>query len=130
MSNFLALAYTLAVLFLSFLMLFGSYNHIANPSFYNGFIPDILPKLLVNYLSAFVELIIGAIILFPGSRKIGASLFIGLMVSFFPIHIWDLLKEVPAIGSKEAAVARIIIQFVFVGIAYFVYKNSKPTRTN
>jgi hypothetical protein len=46
------------------------------------------------------------------------------MIAFFPIHIWDLLKEVPAIGSKDAAIIRLVVQFIFIGIAYFVFKKS------
>jgi uncharacterized membrane protein len=116
-----------AIIFLAVMMLFGAYNHVANPVFYNGFIPDFFPKLIVNYLSAFVELTIGILILAPNFRKIGSLSFIGLMIAFFPIHIWDLLKDVPAIGSKEAATIRIAVQFVLIGIGYFVFKKSKTT---
>ncbi len=114
----------LAIIFLSFMMLFGAYNHVANPAFYNGFIPDFFPKLIVNYFSAVVELVIGVLIIVPKWRKVGSLSFIGLMIAFFPIHIWDLLKEVPAIGSKEAAIIRLVVQFIFIGIAYFVFKKS------
>lgn len=85
----------------SFLMLFGGINHIIKPEFYNGFIPDFLPKLAVNYFSAIVELIIGGLILYPKTRKQGFLAFIALMFAFYPIHIWDLLKETPAIGSHQ-----------------------------
>lgn len=106
-------------------MLFGAYNHIANPNFYNGFIPDFLPKIAVNYLSALVELIIGVLILIPNKRNLGALSFVALMVAFFPIHIWDLLKDIPAIGSKQAAVIRLVVQCIFIAIGYFVFKKSK-----
>ena len=114
----------LAIIFLSFIMIIGAYNHIANPGFYNNFIPDFFPKLIVNYFTAVVELIIGVLIIFPKWRKLGALLFIALMIAFFPIHIWDLLKEVPAIGSKQLAATRLVIQFVLVGIGYFVFKKA------
>ena len=114
----------MAIIFLAFMMIYGAYNHVANPNFYNGFIPDFFPKLIVNYFSAIVELIIGLLILTPKWRKMGSLSFIGLMIAFFPIHIWDLLKDVPAIGSKEAAIIRLVVQFIFIGIAYFVYKKS------
>ena len=110
------------------MMIYGAYNHVANPDFYNGFIPDFFPKLIVNYFSAVVELIIGFLIIFPKWRKMGSLSFIGLMIAFFPIHIWDLLKEVPAIGSKDAAIIRLVVQFIFIGIAYFVFKKSDLTK--
>ena len=120
----------LAIFILAFMMIFGAYNHVADPEFYNGFIPDFFPKLIVNYISAIVELIIGALIILPNWRRLGALLFIGLMVAFFPIHIWDLLKDVPAIGSKQLAMIRLVVQFIFIGIAYFVFKKAKPMTTS
>ena len=120
----------LAIFILAFMMIFGAYNHVADPEFYNGFIPDFFPKLIVNYISAIVELIIGVLIILPNWRRLGALLFIGLMVAFFPIHIWDLLKDVPAIGSKQLAMIRLVVQFIFIGIAYFVFKKAKPMTTS
>ena len=93
-----------AIFILAFMMIFGTYNQVADPAFYDGFIPDFFPKLTVNYISPIVELIIGVLIILPNWRRLGALLFIGLMVAFFPIHIWDLLKDVPAIGSKQLAI--------------------------
>lgn len=116
----------LAIFILAFMMIFGAYNHVADPEFYDGFIPDFFPKLTVNYISAIVELIIGVLIILPNWRRLGALLFIGLMVAFFPIHIWDLLKDVPAIGSKQLAMIRLVVQFIFIGIAYVVFKKAKP----
>jgi uncharacterized membrane protein len=115
----------LAIFLLAFMMIFGAYNHVADPEFYDGFIPDFFPKLTVNYISAIVELIIGVLIILPNWRRLGSLLFIGLMVAFFPIHIWDLLKDVPAIGSKQLAMIRLVVQFIFIGIAYFVFKRTK-----
>ena len=34
---------TLAAFFLIIMMIYGAYNHVANPEFYNGFIPDFFP---------------------------------------------------------------------------------------
>ena len=119
----------LVIILLGIMMLFGAYNHVANPAFYNGFIPDFLPKLLVNYFTALVELIIGILIIFPNLRRLGLLLFIGLMLAFFPVHIWDVLKEIPAIGSKEAAIARLVVQFFLIGIAYFALKRTKPLKS-
>ena len=44
------------------------------------------------------------------------------MVAFLPIHIWDLFKEVPAIGSQNAAIIRLIVQFIFIALTYLAYK--------
>ena len=45
----------LSIIFLAFIMLYGAYNHVTNPAFYNGFIPDFMPKLIVNYFSAVMD---------------------------------------------------------------------------
>jgi uncharacterized membrane protein len=113
-----------AIIVLSIMMLFGAFNHVTNPGFYNGFIPDIFPKLIVNYFSALVELIIGLLILIPRTRRVGVLCFCGLMVAFIPIHIWDLLKDIPAIGSKQAAVVRLAFQLVLIGSGLLIYKKS------
>jgi uncharacterized membrane protein len=118
----------LAIIFLAFMMLYGAYNHVANPAFYNGFIPDFMPKIIVNYFSAVMELFIGVLILVPKWRRFGAFSFIALMLAFFPIHIWDLLKDIPAIGSKQAGVIRLVVQFIFIGIGYFVFKRASLSR--
>lgn len=130
MNKIIRSLYFLAIIFLSLMMLFGAYNHVVNPEFYNGFIPSPFPKLIVNYFSAVLELIIGVLIIFPRWRKMGTLSFIGLMIAFFPIHIWDLLKDVPAVGSKEVAIIRLIVQFIFIGIAYFVFKKDSMRKSN
>jgi uncharacterized membrane protein len=115
------------ILLFTFMMLFGSYNHIAKPEFYNGFIPNIFPKLMINYLSAIIEGIIGLLIIFPKTRLNGIKAFTILMVAFFPIHIWDLLKEIPAIGSKQAAIIRIVVQVIFIILGLVLIKRGKKT---
>ena len=121
MNSVIKVSNIIAICFLAFMMIFGAYNHVANPDFYSGFIPELFPKLIVNYFTAIIELIIGVLILIPKWRRVGALTFMGMMVAFIPIHIWDLLKDIPAIGSKEAATARIAIQFILIAIAYFVF---------
>lgn len=122
--------YYISLLIIVSSMLFGAYNHIAAPEFYNNFIPDFLPKLIVNYISAIIEFIIGVLVIFPKMRVLGAKAFIILMICFFPVHIWDLFREEPAIGSFNLAVVRIFIQFLFIYMAYFVSRLSIMVRTN
>jgi uncharacterized membrane protein len=89
--------------------------HFVNPAFYDPFMPDWFPKPLANAASGIAELIIGAMLLLPGWRQWGLYAACALMVAFLPIHILDLLKERPAIGSKMAATVRLVIQFALVG---------------
>ncbi|MGB1042785.1 MAG: hypothetical protein ACPGU6_05285 [Tenacibaculum sp.] len=112
----------LKILLAAFLI-FGGFNHYNNPEFYNGFIPDFLPKLTVNYISGFIEILLG-VGLFIKNYQLKAAFGIFLLMLFFmPIHIWDAFKETPAIGSKTAAYIRIAVQFLFIGWAWVIYKN-------
>lgn len=46
------------------------------------------------------------------------------MIVFLPIHIWDVTKEIPAIGSKTAAGIRLGIQFLLIAAGWWIYKTS------
>ncbi|WP_064966169.1 hypothetical protein [Tenacibaculum ovolyticum] len=115
---FLVLKIVLAVF-----LIYGGYNHFQNPEFYNGFIPDFLPKLGVNYISCIIEILLGIGLFKKGYEKKSAYGIFLLMIAFMPIHIWDAFKEVPAIGSKMAAYIRIAVQVLFIVWAYVIYKN-------
>jgi len=47
-----------------------------------------------------------------------------LMLLFLPIHLWDLSKEKPAIGSKKLATIRVPLQFLLMYVSYLIYTNS------
>ena len=98
--------------------------HFVKPRFFNGFIPKPLPKLTVNYIAGFVEFAIGIGLLFNETVKNAAIGFFILMIIFLPLHIWDLFREKPAIGSKKIAIIRLPIQFLLLYIAYLIYSNS------
>ena len=115
--------FQLIVLFiLAFLMLAGAFNHLYAPETYKEFIPDFFPETLAHMLSAIAEAAIGFALLIPKYRKWGGlGLFI-LMIAFLPIHVWDLTKDTPAIGSKVAAMIRIAVQFLFIATGWWIYK--------
>ena len=98
--------------------------HFLKPRFFNGFIPKPLPKLAVNYVAGFIEVAIGIGLLFNATAKNAAIGFFILMVVFLPLHVWDLFKEKPAIGSKKIAIIRLPIQFLLLYIAYLIYSIS------
>ena len=97
--------------------------HFIKPKFFNGFIPKPLPKLAVNYIAGFVELAIGVGLLINQTSKNAAVGFFVLMLIFLPLHIWDLTKDKPAIGSKKLAIIRISLQFILLYVAYLIYSN-------
>jgi uncharacterized membrane protein len=98
--------------------------HFKKPRFFNGFIPDFLPKVSVNYVFGALEFISGIGLFFNQTSKNAALSVFCLMALFLPIHIWDLLKEKPAIGSKKLAIIRIPLQFLLMYLSYLIYINS------
>jgi uncharacterized membrane protein len=116
---------TIVVFLLAIFMLFGAFNHLNAPETYSAFIPEFFPETLVNILSAIAEAAIGIALLIPKYRKWGGLGFFLLMIAFLPIHIWDLTKEIPAIGSRTAAMIRIAIQFLFIAAGWWIYKTYK-----
>ena len=104
-------------------MIFGGILHFVMPDFYNAFIPDALPKLAINILGGLIELTLG-IGLFIAKYKQKAALgILVLMLLFLPLHVWDVFRESPAIGSHAAALLRLPLQFVLIGWAWFISRN-------
>jgi uncharacterized membrane protein len=74
-------------------------------------------------LSGAIEVILGLGVFMPQYRqKATFGIFI-LMLLFLPLHIWDVFRENPAVGSHKVALVRLPIQFVFIAWAWFNYKN-------
>ncbi len=104
--------------------LFAGIMHFIKPKFFNGFIPKPLPKLFINYITGIIEIAIGLGLLVNMIVKNAAISFFILMLLFLPLHIWDLFKEKPAIGSKKLAIIRLPVQFILLYIAYLIYNYS------
>jgi len=109
------------------LMLAGGVNHAVNPEFYEPLIPAPIPSPLANAAAFFGEVATGVLLLIPKTRRWGALLFVALMVAFFPLHLWDALKETPFVGSKAAAVLRLLVQGALLAGGLWLYR-SDPRR--
>lgn len=113
---------TVRIIFIAFFM-FAGIMHIVKPKLFKHFIPKPFPKLLVNYVVGVIEFALGAGLIFLATAKYAALGIIILLILFLPIHIWDVTRERPAIGSKMLAFVRIPLQFVFIFLAYLIYTN-------
>ena len=98
--------------------------HIIKPRIFKHFIPNFLPKLTVNYITGIIEFYLGIGLFFSSTVKNSAIGIFVLMFLFLPIHIWDVTKERPAIGSKKKAIIRIPLQFLLIYASYLIYINS------
>ena len=107
------------------MMLLGAFNHIYTPEAYTAFIPEFIPENFANILSTITEGLVGIALIIPKYRKWGGLGFCVLMIAFLPIHVWDLTKEAPAIGSKTGATIRLGIQFLLIGAGWWIYKSGQ-----
>lgn len=89
---------------------------------YDPMIPDALPMHVVNYLVGIVELGLGIGVFTKRYMSMAALGIFILMIAFLPLHVMDVFRDEPAIGSKTLAYARLPLQFVLIGWAWFLHK--------
>lgn len=111
-------------IFFALLFMFAGIVHIIKPKIFKHFIPDYLPKKLINYSVGIVEFIFGLGLLFSSTAKNAAVGILFLLILFLPIHIWDATKIKPAIGKKWVAYLRIPLQFLLLYFIYLIYTNT------
>ncbi|MBC6992817.1 hypothetical protein QWY85_15610 [Neolewinella lacunae] len=102
----------------------GAY-HFYNPGFYHPFMPEWFPKSLANTAGGLAELLIGAGLLLPVTRPFAVWAALALMVVFLPLHVIDLLRERPVIGSKLIAVVRLLLQFALIAALWLAARESR-----
>lgn len=111
--------------FFAAIMLLSGVMHIVNPDVYLPMIPNFINPKLANGLAFITEIAVGIMLLMPKYRHYGGLGFALLMIAFLPIHIWDLMKDNPMMGSKMAATVRLIVQFVLIYLGYRIYHKFK-----
>lgn len=116
-------------IFLGVAMIFGAMGHVAQPAMYAPMVPSFIPLFIANILAAIAEGAIGIALVIPQTRKLGGIGFMALMIAFLPIHVWDLLKDQPFIGSKTIAGFRIVIQFLMIYAGWWIFKSHQPQKT-
>ena len=110
-------------------LILGGVQHFISPTNYIPFVPSFLPfTMAIIYISGLFEILFGLALFFKKYETIGAWGILILMLLFLPIHIWDLFSDTPAIGSHNAALIRLPIQFLLIFIAWKV-KNNVSQRT-
>ena len=113
---------TLTIVFALLFTIAGT-NHFIKPQTYLPFIHNSLPKLTIIYLSGIVEVLLGIGLLVPAYKSAAAMGIFLLMIVFLPLHIVDVFKQNPAIGSKTLAYIRLPLQFVLIYLAWLIKKN-------
>lgn len=104
------------------ILLASAVGHVVAPDFYAPMIPDFIPEVLANVLATITEVAVAIALILPKYRAWGGLGFMLLMLAFLPIHVWDLFKDTPAIGSPAAAVVRLVIQFLMIYAGWWIWK--------
>ena len=117
------LFWNIVKIILALFMIYGGVQHFVKPNFYMPFVPSFLPyPIAVIYVSGIIEIVLGFTLLVNKKyAKLAALGVLVLMILFLPIHIWDVFSETPAIGSHDAALIRLPIQFVLIALSWKVY---------
>ncbi len=111
--------------FFSAILLISALGHILSPELSSGFIPEFLPVTPVHIGAAIVEALLGIGLLIAPYRKRAFLGILLLMCGFLPLHIIDLFQETPVIGSSAAAVIRVVVQIVLIGMAWWGWNHSR-----
>ncbi|GAB5539971.1 MAG: DoxX family membrane protein [Salibacteraceae bacterium] len=109
---------------LGVIMLAGAVGHLVVPREYAPMIPAFIPQDFANIMAAIAEGLVAFGLFIPKYRKYGGLGFMGLMFVFLPIHVWDLVREEPYLGSATAAYLRLVVQFLFIYAGWWIYKTS------
>ena len=111
-------------------VLLAGITHFANPVFFDDIVPPWLPpsERFWTYISGLAEIAIGAAVLMPKYRKIGALASVALFIAVYPANIfmvWDWRDR----STTEQVVSwvRLPFQFLFLWVAMQVAKNSAVT---
>ncbi|MCH2043587.1 MAG: hypothetical protein MK212_05555 [Saprospiraceae bacterium] len=110
------------------LMIIAGVMHVINPEFYDKIIPSFIPNILAHAFALITEVLIGIALLVPNTNRKGGIGFMLLMLFFMPLHIWELFKEegTSLVGSTDAAIVRIVIQVVLIGIGWWIWRGNLP----
>ncbi len=110
---------------LGVIMVLAGIQHFRDPAMYGPIIPDGLPKDLVTYVSGVVEFLLGVGMLLKRPRPLASLGVLILMIAFLPLHVADVFRDAPAMGSKLLAYLRLALQFLLIGWAWWVYKDAR-----
>ncbi|OUV87567.1 MAG: hypothetical protein CBD05_00550 [Flavobacteriaceae bacterium TMED145] len=110
--------------------IFIGIKHFTDPQYFLDIVPPQLPsKLFLVYFTGLIEVVGGAAILTPKTRKVGAYLLIFLLLSVFPANIYLYVSETPQslLGiSKMDALIRMPFQIPLILLAFWHSKKNHP----
>jgi uncharacterized membrane protein len=106
------------------IMILAGLVHFFEPGTYVAMVPGFLPAYVVIYLSGVIEIAVGMGAFILRFRTLATLVLLLMMIVYLPLHIIDVFKVHPAIGSQELALFRLPFQFVLIAWAWFIYRKS------
>ena len=102
-------------------------NHFTDPYWFLQIVPPYLPyKIELVYISGFLEIVLGVMLLIPKTRVYAGWGLIMLLIAVYPANIYLAFNETPqialGIAPFMASWVRLPLQFVFIGLAYWFTK--------
>ena len=96
-------------------------NHFTIPEWFLQIVPPRLPyKLELVYISGFLEIILGVMLLIPATRFYAAWGLILLLIAVYPANIYLAQTNGAAMNTTPlVAWGRLPFQFVFIALAYW-----------
>lgn len=113
---------------LGLLMVLGGVSHFLNPLMYAGFFPEFLLNDELNIAAGVVEIGLGLGVMIPRFRHYATLGILLLMVLLLPLHVIDVFRSNPAVGSHQAALIRLPVQFVFIFWAWFCHRGDQKNK--
>lgn len=106
---------------LGLLLLVAGVSHFKKPHIYERIIPPYIPAhKTVVLASGIAEMILGLMLLSFETQSLAAWGIIGILILFFPVHIYMLQDEKAALKlPKWVLILRIPLQF---GLLYWAYQ--------
>jgi len=108
---------------LALLLCVAGITHFLKSRQYLRIVPSFLPfRLFIVQASGVLELMAGVGLLFHSTRYDAGLAVLIMMVGFLPLHIWDVFRERPAMGSKMLAWIRLPLQGVLIVWSWYVWR--------
>lgn len=112
--------WTLGKVVLSVMFVVAGIGHFVKTDFFVSIMPPIFPwKRALVLLSGIPEVIAGVALWAPSLQALSAMAITAMLVAFVPVHIY-MLQDAAKFATipKPALAARLLFQFVLIGVAY------------
>ena len=111
----------LSIIIMSIFYVSVGVNHFTIPEWFLQIVPPWLPyKLELVYISGFLEIILGVMLLIPATRFYAAWGLILLLIAVYPANIYLAQTNGAAMNTTPlVAWGRLPFQFVFIALAYW-----------